>query len=138
MAFTFAPFRLDPDGNLWRGRTRIPLPPKETALLRLLAEAKGRVISKTEMLDQLWPGEDVGEASITRCVRGVRRALREGGRGGTVETIYGRGYRLTLPVRSLECKGEGVAAGTLRVGVIPFDNASRRRTRTWGPGSPAR
>lgn len=128
MALTFAPFRLDPDGNLWRGRTRIPLPPKETALLRLLAEAKGRVISKTEILDQLWPGEDVGEASITRCIRGVRRALREGGRrGGTIETMYGRGYRLALPVRSLESTCEAATAGALRVGVIPFDNASRRR-----------
>ncbi len=127
MVLTFAPFRLDPDGNLWRGRTRIPLPPKETALLRLLAEAKGRTISKAEILDQLWPGEDVGEASITRCIRGVRRALREGGRRGTIETMYRRGYRLALPVRSLESTGEAAAAGVLRVGVIPFDNVSRRR-----------
>src|SRR5512147_431884 len=103
MMLTFGPFRLDLDGGLWRGRTRISLPPKETALLRLLAESRGRVVSKTEILDQLWPGEDVGEASITRCVRGVRRALREGGRrGGTIETMYGRGYRLSLPVRSVE------------------------------------
>ena len=33
MALEFGRLRFEPDGLLWRGRTRVPLPPKETALL---------------------------------------------------------------------------------------------------------
>lgn len=32
MALEFGRLRFEPDGLLWRGRTRVPLPPKEAAL----------------------------------------------------------------------------------------------------------
>lgn len=130
----FGPFRLEPDEGLWRHRTRIPLPPKETALLRLLAESRGRVVSKDTILDEVWRGDDVGEASITRCVRGLRGALREGARrGGTIETVYGRGYRLALAVHERPAPSQAGHEGALRIGVSPFESAGAEGAYL-GPG----
>jgi DNA-binding winged helix-turn-helix (wHTH) protein/tetratricopeptide (TPR) repeat protein len=136
IALTFGRLRLEPDDGLWRGRTRIPLPPKETALLRLLAESKGRIVSKTEIFDRVWPGEDVGEASITRCMLGLRRALHEGGRrGGTIETVHGRGYRMAIAVQSTAAPSEVTGVTSLRVAMGPFENASTQPQDEYlGPG----
>lgn len=123
-ALEFGDLRLEPDESLWRGPSRVPLPPKEAALLRLLAEARGRVISKDEIFDRIWPGEPVGEASITRCVRGLRVALGEGGRrGGTIETLHGRGYRLASAVRSLAPPLPERPDESIRLAVSPFEPA---------------
>jgi len=136
-AVAFGAFRLDPEGQLWRGKSAIPLPPKESALLGLLAEAEGRLLTKRDILDRIWPAQEVGEDSLTRCIRGLRRALGEGGRrGGTIETLHGRGYRLSAPVHSpaVETRSESDRTA-LRVGVVPFDVVgARRESRYLGPG----
>lgn len=77
----------------------------------------GRVVSKAELLDRLWPGEDVSEASLTTCVRGLRVALDDRSRrGGYLETVHGRGYRFHAS------PAPGSAAG-VRIAVAPFDCA---------------
>lgn len=77
----------------------MPLAPKQLALLRVLLESGGRVVSKREILERVWPEAPVSEASLTSCVHGLREALGDRRRRGRyVETVHGRGYRFSAEV----------------------------------------
>ena len=96
---TFGPYRLDRDAEcLWRGEQRVPLPPRPFALLRYLAEHPGRLVTKDELLDAVWPGVFVGDASVKVAIREVRQALDDPADAPSyVETVHGRGYRFHRP-----------------------------------------
>ncbi len=61
-------------------------------LLMLLARA-GQTVSKNDILDQLWPDRAVTEASLTKCVRQLRLALRDHDHE-LVRTVHGQGFRI--------------------------------------------
>ncbi len=117
-SYCFGPFDLRPDGTLLREGRPIDLSPKQQGLLAILARAGGRVVSKREILDRLWPEEDVSEASLTTCVRGLRLALGDQTRrGGYLETVHGRGYRFHATVRA---SPDGGGQRPIRIAVAPF------------------
>ena len=97
---TFAEFRLDPErGQLLRGATPIALTPKAFALLEYLAARAGRLVSKQELLDAIWPNVFVGEAVLKGTIRDVRRALGDDSHAPQfIETAHRRGYRFVAPV----------------------------------------
>lgn len=70
----------------------IALTERESRVLAALVTARGRVISKTELLGTVWgPGaRDVHAAEVT--VARLRRRL--GTAGSAIETVHRRGYRL--------------------------------------------
>ena len=75
-----------------RGGKRIDLRRKEFAVLRVLLEADGRVVSSEELLARAW---DENIDPFTNVVRVVVMTLR--GRLGTpsvIETVTGVGYRI--------------------------------------------
>jgi DNA-binding winged helix-turn-helix (wHTH) protein/tetratricopeptide (TPR) repeat protein len=93
-AISFGPYRLDPRGTLTRGKRRIRLAPKAFALLCCLARHKGRVVTKDELFDALWPDTPVGDAALVTCVQELRRALKDDARRPRyIETLHRRGYR---------------------------------------------
>ena len=67
----------------------VPLTAREWGILELLASAAGRVVSRTQILDSVWGGEDAG-ASLEVLVARIRRKLGE----RTVRTLRGEGYAL--------------------------------------------
>jgi DNA-binding winged helix-turn-helix (wHTH) protein len=88
-------------GLLWRGRERVHLPRKEWELLCYLAENPGKLISKEELLQQIWKDTSVSDASLDQAVSKVRRAL--GDRADDplfIETVKGRGYRFVAEIES--------------------------------------
>lgn len=97
---TFAEFRLDPErGQLLRAATPIALTPKAFALLEYLAARAGRLVSKQELLDAIWPNVFVGEAVLKGTIRDVRRALGDDSHAPQfIETAHRRGYRFVAPV----------------------------------------
>ena len=77
----------------------VALRPKSLDLLLMLARHPGRVLSRDELFDAVWPDVTVTEDSIAQCVRDVRRAI--GDREGRVlRTIVKRGYCLEVEVQS--------------------------------------
>jgi len=128
----FGPFRLEPDDRLVTADgTPVHLAPKELAVLRLLAEAGGRVVRKEEIFQQVWPDVAVSDSSLTRCIRAIRAALGERGRQGSyLETLHGRGYRFAAPVAPLRADAEAApsapVAVPMRLLVAPLENASRK------------
>ncbi len=94
MVHAFGSCELNLDrSELYRDGRLIPLAPKAFEVLRYLIENRGRVVLKSELLEQLWPGERVSQSSLHRTVADLRRAIGQTEtREAPIQTLYGRGY----------------------------------------------
>ncbi len=103
-AYEFGPFRLEPaEHSLLREERPVSIAPKAFELLVFLVSNRGRLISKDQLMEGVWPGCFVEEANLTVCVSAVRKALGEkDGDLRYIETIPKKGYRFTAPVREVE------------------------------------
>jgi DNA-binding winged helix-turn-helix (wHTH) protein len=70
-------------------------------LLLALLEADGALVTKDELLDQVWPGIVVSEENLKVQVSRLRKAL--GGDRELIRTDFGRGYRFTGVLHSEVC-----------------------------------
>jgi DNA-binding winged helix-turn-helix (wHTH) protein/tetratricopeptide (TPR) repeat protein len=97
---TFGPFTIDIDrGEVTGDRGPVHLRPKTFSLLRYLVDRAGRVVSKQELLQSLWPGVVVTDDSLTQAVRELRLALDDRERV-LLRTVLRRGYRLDADVHA--------------------------------------
>jgi DNA-binding winged helix-turn-helix (wHTH) protein/Tfp pilus assembly protein PilF len=83
------------DGYVYRGSSVMNLPPKEQAALHLLLSRSPEVVNKDEFAEHVWPGSGMSDESLSRCIHQVRHLLRKAGEEVYIESLYGRGYRLT-------------------------------------------
>src|SRR5437660_3720755 len=89
---SFDGFTLDlTRGCLLRGTQEIKLPPKPYDALKYLVENPGRLISKRELIEALWPDTAVTDDSLVQCLREVRRALGDEAQQ-IIKTVPRRGY----------------------------------------------
>jgi len=80
-----------------RGGQRIALSPKEFEVLAALLRARGAVVSKHELLRQVWGIEfDPQTKTVEVLVLRLRRRLELGG-SDLIQTVVGEGYRLVVP-----------------------------------------
>lgn len=95
----FAGFELDLPRAELRGAdgTPIKLRPKTFELLRLFATSGGRVLSKQELMEAVWPNVHVGEDSLFQCIRELRAALGDE-RRQLIKLASGGGYLLATEV----------------------------------------
>ncbi len=72
-------------------------------VLVYLLEQRDRVVSRDEVLAQVWPDQYVGEETLTSCVKAVRRAVGDSGRAQRVmQAIHGHGLRFIADVTVAE------------------------------------
>ena len=72
---------------------------KAAEILLVLVENQGRVVTKEELFNAVWPDRVVDEANLAQNIALVRRSLgAEHGERGHIETFSGRGYRFSGPV----------------------------------------
>jgi DNA-binding winged helix-turn-helix (wHTH) protein/predicted ATPase len=84
---------------LWRGNRRIDLRPKDYAVLRYLTERSGQLVTKTALLDAVWPGIVVTEAVLKTGITRLRQALGDDAKTPRyIETVHRLGYRLIAPL----------------------------------------
>ena len=82
------------DERLWRGERNVPLAPKAFALLRYLVNHPNRLLTKNEILDNVWPDTYVTEGLVREYVQALRRALGDSPKVPKfIETVHRRGYR---------------------------------------------
>ncbi|MBW7967857.1 winged helix-turn-helix domain-containing protein [Bradyrhizobium sp. BR 10289] len=95
----FAGFELDLPRAELRGAdgTPIKLRPKTFEMLRLFATNGGRVLSKQELMEAVWPNIHVGEDSLFQCIRELRTALGDE-RRQLIKLASGGGYLLATEV----------------------------------------
>jgi DNA-binding winged helix-turn-helix (wHTH) protein/Flp pilus assembly protein TadD len=105
----FSGFELDSE----RAELRRPdgesskLRPKTLEILRLLAGNAGRVLSKQQLMEAVWPNVHVGEDSLFQCIREIRAALGDDKRQ-VVRVISGRGYLFQAEVTGAQATEAGV------------------------------
>jgi DNA-binding winged helix-turn-helix (wHTH) protein len=99
--YEFGRFVLDPDENtLLTDGQPIHLPSKEFDVLRLLVENNGRVVTKEEMMEKIWPDTFVEENNLAKYVSRLRRLLSAGSEI-TIETLPKHGYRFSANVNEV-------------------------------------
>jgi TolB-like protein/DNA-binding winged helix-turn-helix (wHTH) protein/Tfp pilus assembly protein PilF len=85
--------------ELRRAGTPVALEPKVLDLLLHLVQQRERLVTKDELLRQVWPDVHVSESTLTRAVSLARAALGESAsEPRAIETVPGRGYRWKAPV----------------------------------------
>lgn len=75
----------------------VELRPKSFDVLRYLVQNAGRLISKDELIEAVWPNVAVTDDSLTRCVCDVRCALQDTAQR-VIRTVQRRGYLLAAAV----------------------------------------
>lgn len=95
MVLMFDTFELDlSKRELRQNGDLIPLEPKAFDLIVLLIEHRDRVVSKTELVDHLWQGRFISDASLSSAVKSARRGLGDTGKTQhLIKTVHGRGFR---------------------------------------------
>jgi len=88
---------LDPNTcDVSYGGQPLALSPKEYSLLEFFLRHQRRVFSRAQLLEQLWPFEQMPDESTVKAhIRGLRQKLEAAGAPkDLIETVYGLGYRL--------------------------------------------
>jgi DNA-binding winged helix-turn-helix (wHTH) protein len=99
--YSFNEFTLDvPDRRLTRGGCPVHLAPKTYDVLVILIRRAGRLVTKQELLESVWPGVFVDEGILTVHVAALRKALGDTRRSPAyIETVSRSGYRFVAAVR---------------------------------------
>ena len=102
--YRFAGFTLEPaERRLSAAGKAIALSPEVFDTLVLLVERAGHVVSKDELMKELWPRGYVDESNLTKHIWLIRRALGEGeNESRLIETVPKVGYRFIAPVSAGE------------------------------------
>ncbi len=80
-----------------RGSEVVRLSPKAMGVLSALHAARGGVVTRAELLDEVWPNVTVGEEVLTHAIAEIRKALGDSSRDPRyLETVHKSGYRLLL------------------------------------------
>jgi TolB-like protein len=126
----FGSFRLDLDTDtLFGDPGRIMLGTRGSALLRVLLEAQGAVVSKAALMDAAWPGIAVEESNLTVQVAALRRTIGD----NWIATVSRRGYRFVGTVTESRAMDPHDTPATLAV--LPVSNAGcDEREQYFGDG----
>ena len=100
----FPPFELDlTTGRLLRGLEHVELPPKAFGVLSHMAQRPGRLVSKEELLQNVWPNVHVTDQVLKVQIAEIRKVLSDTCREPRfIETAHRRGYRFIAGVEESE------------------------------------
>ena len=96
----FSDCELDVGGHeLRRAGQVVALEPQVFDVLAYLARNGDRLVTKNELLDEIWGDRFVSESALTSRIKSARRAVGDTGRDQRIiRTIHGRGYRFVATI----------------------------------------
>ena len=104
-AYEFGPYRFEPFNlRLLRGDEVVPLAGKAADTLHVLLRHADTLVSKDQLMAEVWPDAIVEENNLNQQIYLLRKALTHDGGSVTIETIPKRGYRLLGPVRQVTAR----------------------------------
>jgi TolB-like protein/tetratricopeptide (TPR) repeat protein len=123
-SYEFGPFRVDPrERQLIRNGEVVPLRPKVFDILLLLVQNSGHVLTKDDVMRNIWSNTAVEEGNISRTISTLRTVLGEDpSEHRYIETIPWRGYRFIANVR--EVFAEEAIKRIDSIAVLPFVNVN--------------
>ena len=72
-----------------------PLEPQVFAVLHYLIQHRGRVVTRQELLEHIWPERFISESTLDHRLMQARQALGDSGQQQRyIQTLRGRGYLL--------------------------------------------
>jgi DNA-binding winged helix-turn-helix (wHTH) protein/tetratricopeptide (TPR) repeat protein len=108
--YEFGAFRIDPERQLLlRDDQPVPVTPKVFETLLILVRRSGELVTREELMGELWPDTFVEESNLSQNIFMLRKAL-----GDTADerrhivTVPGRGYRFSADVRLTQPSGEAI------------------------------
>jgi DNA-binding winged helix-turn-helix (wHTH) protein/tetratricopeptide (TPR) repeat protein len=106
--YEFGPFRVDAARHLLlRDGQPVPLTAKAFETLLVLMKHGEEMVSKDELMKQLWPDTFVEESNLTQHISMLRKALGESPQEHRyIVTLPGRGYRFAQKVREVADGGD--------------------------------
>src|SRR5579885_2731149 len=95
--YRFGDYTLDLERGLLRcGLEEIALRAKTLDVLTYLIERQGRLVTKGELIEAVWPDCTVTDNSLAQCIVEIRRALGHSSQQ-LLQTVARRGYVFTAP-----------------------------------------
>ena len=107
--YEFGRFRCDPAEHLlFCDGKPVSLSPKAFEILILLIKSNGRLLTKDELMQKVWPDTFVEDANLTINISALRKLLGDStGDQQYIETVPKRGYRFLLPVTEVHGESNG-------------------------------
>src|SRR5918994_7732140 len=103
-----------------RGGSPQPADPQVFDVLVHLIRHRVRVVSKDELLDEVWGNRFVSESALTSRLRDARRLVGDDGRSQQViRTLHGRGYRFVAEVSEHDDRPRAGRSGGSSRGAAP-------------------
>ena len=97
--YRFNEFELNPSERTFlRNGRPILVSPKAFEVLTHLVSNPGRVVTKDELIQAVWPDSFVEESNLTQHISLLRKALRD--KSNYIATVPGRGYQFTAKVQA--------------------------------------
>jgi TolB-like protein/DNA-binding winged helix-turn-helix (wHTH) protein/Tfp pilus assembly protein PilF len=141
--YEFGPFVLDPgQRRLARDHVSVSVAPKGLDILIFLVQHQGEVVTKDDLIQNVWPNTFVEEANLSQNIFLLRKALGEKAQENRyIATVPGRGYRFVASVRQVaESEAAGQAAREKEAGQSEISDhgvQSARAERTPSGSYPA-
>ena len=77
-----------------------------------LLQHRDRVVTKHELLENLWPDQFISEVTLNHCLMVARKAIGDSGRTQRcIKTLHGRGYRFIAAVQERVIGPSAISAG---------------------------
>lgn len=104
MRYEFAGCVLDLDAHVvHRAGQVVPVEPQVFDILRVLASEAGAVVSKDALIDAVWDGRIVSDATISARISAARAAVGDTGKDQRIiRTVSRRGFQMVAPVTVTE------------------------------------
>jgi adenylate cyclase len=148
LRYLFDDFALDTERReLSRGDVPVAVEPQVFDLLAYVVENRHRVISRDDLIANVWDGRIVSESALARCINGARSTIGDSGETQRfIKTLPRKGLRFVGAVREEQASSgpagaSGVAAEKLAptlalpdrpsIAVLPFDNVSGDREQDY-------
>lgn len=98
--YEFGEFRLDARRrSLSKNGEKVPLSARNFDLLVFMVENSGRILEHDELLEKVWVGTFVEQATLKKGISALRQILAEKPENEFIKTIPRRGYSFVSPVR---------------------------------------
>ena len=132
MPYRIGAYLIDPETYEIREDGRpVPVEPQVFDLLIMLIENRQRTVSKDEIIERVWKGRIVSDATLSSRIKSARQALGDDGSAQKlIRTIHGRGFRFVGDVEQLDppvaAETDASAAATDAGGIAAKPSSSRK------------
>jgi len=114
----FGIYEFEPHAKeLRRGGLRVRLEGQPVAILKMLLDRPGELVTREELQKELWPADTFVdfEHSLNAAVKRLRAALNDSAENPSyIETLSRRGYRFIAPINGRDAPSEDHASIAIR------------------------